>query len=106
VTDALLKNGTLGTIDRLYQRYRPLVFLAVLALLAFGFDFRTPSSQFREVRAEVATLHAADSIIKRTQAQDRVLLEGVARGFCLTVAPRDRELLGLPCDDLMQRRRP
>ena len=102
-------------LGRLYDRFRPLVWLLFLALVALGFEFRTPGSIFRELRSSDDRIeqrlddHVATSVkihadLAAQNQQTAELVTALARGACLDRPRRETRLMGLPCEELLSGR--
>jgi Flp pilus assembly protein TadG len=92
------------------REYRLILWVLFLILLALGFDFRTPSAQFKELRriADSVGVEAArrDSLVKarlaiadEKQQKDRELIVGLARWACISDPTRAR--LAIHCESLL-----
>jgi len=86
-----------------------LAWLVFAFLIAVGFDFRTPRSQFAELRAQdialARTLTSVMDSIRAQRASTLQLLRALAVRACLDSSPRDANLMQLPCDSLTGQRR-
>ncbi len=95
-----------------YDKWRPLIFLAVAIWLAAGFDFRTPAQQFAALRADLRTVdHLMDvrlltmgtrldtAMTARLELQ--VELRALMRLECTRTSAQQVALSGLPCRELM-----
>lgn len=90
------------------NKARPILFVLGFALVAFGFDFKTPKAQFDEIRNTASAAAKAenlriDSLNYRVTAleQDKGLLKSLAIGQCLDRSKRELILMQLPCDKLI-----
>lgn len=97
-----------GNVLERLRPYRALGWAALVVFVAFGFDFKTPSSQFRELRAAAAAHAQRDSTIKLRQdsleasmGEMRRFVKALAVGQCLDRPRRDLQLMGLPCEELL-----
>jgi hypothetical protein len=80
-------------------------------LLAAGFDFRTPSSQFNELRAQDHVLFGADSGLmdslnahRRESKRDSDIIRSLGIYRCLHSTAAEQQMLRLPCPDLLSGR--
>lgn len=87
--------------------------IAVLAsfLLAAGFDFRTPSSQFRELRAQDNALAKVDSTLmdslrvhSQESRRDSDIIRALGIYRCLHSTVAEQQMLRLPCAELLSGR--
>lgn len=67
--------STIAKINTIFLKYNWLFALLIAGLIAAGFDWKTPKSQFDELRAELrlnreATITSLDSLVKRADDQD------------------------------------
>lgn len=67
--------STIARINTAFLKYNWLVALLVAAAIAFGFDWKTPKSQFDDLREELranraATFTALDSLSRRADDQE------------------------------------
>jgi len=97
------------------QRWQPIFWIGTLIAVAFGFQVRTPAAQIQGLREDLR-LHADSANMRMITHEyaigrldsiarsDRLLLEGMARGWCVTTPERDWLLLGLPCERLLRGR--
>lgn len=92
-----ISGSWLGALNTQIQRYQWLLWLALLALLAVGFDFQTPAAQFRTLQAKNAV---QDTAIAELDHYVRALVVGQ----CLDRPPRETQLMGIDCIRLLGRR--
>ena len=77
------------------RRYQWLLWVLIIALLAFGFDFKTPAAQFGEIKRKDAQQDIAISDLG-------LLVRALAIGQCLDRPPRETQLMGLHCAQLLE----
>lgn len=111
-------NGLLSSIVHAYERLKPLVWLTLFGLVALGFEFRPPSTIFRELRQADSVLATRIVDHELTAAREHRSMNGdyeqtselvlaLARGACLDRPARETRLMGLPCEELLRgRKRP
>jgi G:T-mismatch repair DNA endonuclease (very short patch repair protein) len=81
------------------DKYKVLIYLAGLFLVAMGFGFKTPKANYDELRAEIAIVRQQvqrDSIQKsEIQSALRVLI--IFKCIETAATPRDMQLAGVDC---------
>lgn len=92
-------------------RYKFLVWLVVAALVAFGFDFKTPATHFRAIEYSLAELHRTDTTLARridsgdsTRTQMAFYLRALMIAQCIDRPLKQTQLMGLPCGELLNPR--
>lgn len=70
-----------------------------------GWLIQSPTEVVSELKAEVQTNTLRIDSLESNQRDTRVLLESMARGECIQRPEQEIQLMGLPCDALMNRRR-
>jgi hypothetical protein len=90
-----MSGAWLSSISTKLQRFQWLLWLALIALLAVGFDFKTPAAQFRTIKADNAR---QDSILVELGRYIRAM----AIAECLDRPQRETQLMGLPCGRLLK----
>jgi hypothetical protein len=82
----------------LFEKYRILVWLAGVILIAFGFGFQTPASKLDAIQAQVSStrrdLQAEVDTIKSGRLEQQQMLEFSTRYICATLSTADRYRLG------------
>lgn len=85
--------STVSRIASIAMRWQWVIWIIVTGLIAFGFDFKTPSQKFAEVAAEAVTNRNAmneriNGVERRMNEQDQrmeralAILEGLAIDAC------------------------
>jgi hypothetical protein len=82
-------------INQWFGRYRIVWWVIVTALLALGFDFKTPAAQFAANRAKMDTVTKRVDSIVRAAGSRELINAGLARYFCFK--DRSAAALFLPC---------
>ena len=100
--------GMTDKIITLLMKWRWPLAIAGAFLLAAGFDFRTPSSQFSELRAQDRVLAHIDSVIAdslgahlREGRKDSDVIRALGIYRCLHSTRAEQQMLRLPCPDLL-----
>ncbi len=70
-----IDHSTVSRINSVFLRYNWAFALAIAGLIAAGFDWKTPKSQFESLRQEIltnraATVDAIDSLTRRADGQE------------------------------------
>lgn len=100
-------------LPRMYGNIRAwkwLLWPIVLLSVAIGFDFKTPRAHFEQLERADSTLLAANRVIRIRQdslevSQRRIerYLRALSVAQCIDRPRRDWQLMGLPCEELLQR---
>lgn len=90
-----MSGGWTGAVTTKLQRFQWLLWLALVALLAVGFDFKTPATQFRAI-------HDVDSRQDSALTELGGYIRAMAVAECLDRPQRETQLMGLPCARLLK----
>lgn len=108
MTENLLKAWSAATSFVL--SLRALWFIIAAFLLAFGFGFKTPTSQFAEIKAVQDTFRLQLQIQKLRIDTTTMLLRSLAIAQCIDRASkgeegqRELQLMQMPCNKLLESR--
>lgn len=97
-----MSKAWLTVVTAKLQRYQWLLWVVLIVLLAVGFDFKTPASQFREIRAKNAEQDSTILEQQSTIAELGRFVRALSIGQCLDRPQRETQLMGLPCDRLLK----
>lgn len=97
-------------ISYLHDKYRPLVWLAGILALAFGFSFKTPGQIFGEIHSRLDSLEKNQTVITNVIAADKLSVEhkidALIKIQCFDVVnkrlEREAQLAGLDCVTALQ----
>jgi hypothetical protein len=95
-------SGWTAAVSTRLQWFRWLLWLALFALLAVGFDYKTPAVKFREISAKDAQQDGKDAQQDTTIAELGRFVRALSIGQCLDRPARETKLMGLPCTRLLE----
>jgi len=82
----------------LLVKLHPIVTLFMALFFILGFGMETPQKKFKAINTEIVGIH------EQVDGYGRIL-RGIAIGECLDRSERELQLMGLPCDSLLQTHR-
>ncbi len=90
------------------DKYKPLVWLAGLLLVAAGFGFKTPSDTFGKIHGRLDTLEIKERKSEGNQFRIENKLDMLVKLRCMEMIEskrdRDMQLVGLDCVDILRAR--
>lgn len=83
------------------DKYRLILYVVIAALVALGFDFKTPAQTYKVMNNRIDTLALTVEKSSAASSQQNVKLDALLRLACLQQQPRDMQLAGVNCPYLL-----
>lgn len=83
------------------DKYRLILYVVIAALVALGFDFKTPAQTYKIMNDRIDTLAMTVQKGSAASTQQNLKLDALLRLACLQQQPRDMQLAGVNCTALL-----
>jgi hypothetical protein len=83
------------------DKYKLILYLLIAALVALGFDFKTPAQTYKIMNDRIDTLALTVQRGSTASTQQNLKLDALLRLACIQQQPRDMQLAGVNCGALI-----